>query len=52
MEGFLIARFANKEARQQALFQDYRAYPEDYSLVTRRDISLEDFEELCRQNPT
>jgi hypothetical protein len=52
MEGFLVARFANKEARQQALFQAYKAYPEDYSLVTRRDISLEQFEELCRQNPT
>jgi hypothetical protein len=52
LEGFLIARFANKEARQQALFQHYRAYPEDYSLVTRRDISLQEFEELCRQNPT
>jgi hypothetical protein len=52
VEGFLIARFATKEARQQALYQHNRAYPEDYFVVTRRDISLAEFEQLCVQNPT
>jgi hypothetical protein len=52
MEGFLVARFATKEARQQALYKHYKAYPEDYRLVTKRDISLAEFEELCNLNPT
>jgi hypothetical protein len=52
IKGFLVERFATKEARQQALYEHFKAYPEDYCLVTNRDISLADFEELCRLNPT
>ncbi|GAQ92992.1 hypothetical protein KFL_012380020 [Klebsormidium nitens] len=44
-------RFATKEARNQALFEHYQRFPKDYSSVLATNISQEDFNTLCEQNP-
>jgi hypothetical protein len=51
MEDFLILRFATKTARQHALYEHYRGFPEDYSLVINSNITEKEFEVLCDQNP-
>jgi hypothetical protein len=51
VEDFLVMRFATKQARQQAMFEHYRRFPEDYSLVINSNISEKEFGELCAQNP-
>jgi hypothetical protein len=51
MEDFLILRFATKTARQQALYEHYRRFPEDYSLVVNSNIAEKEFGVLCDQNP-
>jgi hypothetical protein len=51
VEDFLIMRFATKQARQQAIFEHYRRFPEDYSLAINSNISEQEFAVLCDQNP-
>jgi hypothetical protein len=47
MENFLVFRFATKQARQQALYEHHRRFPEDYSLVINYNISEQEFAVLC-----
>jgi hypothetical protein len=51
VKNFLVLRFSSKEARQQALYEHFRKFPEDYNLVTSSGIDQAGFDTLCKLNP-
>lgn len=51
VQRFLNKRFATKAARQQALFEHFKRYPENFSLVLNDNITQTEFDILCKLNP-
>lgn len=51
VEQFLNTRFATRTARQQALFEHFKRYPENFALVLNANITQTDFDILCKMNP-
>jgi hypothetical protein len=51
VEQFLYTIFATRAARQHPLFEHFKRYPENFTLMLNANISQIDFDILCKMNP-
>jgi hypothetical protein len=52
LQSYLLFRFETAKARQQALYEHFKKFPEEYaSILNHQTITQAEFDSLCQANP-